>query len=97
MIVKLAVYQICHCTSTGTPWRHAHFKQLRLQMLHKIIYSNVDISLPITYRTKHTYQGQWLQSDTAVDAYKYSFFPVSIHLWNNVPRDIINVITYRYF
>ena len=33
-----------------------HFKHLRLQMLHRIIHSSVDVSLPsyITHRTRHT-------------------------------------------
>ena len=71
-----------------------HFKHLRLQMLHKIIHSSMNVSLPsyITYRTRHTRGSdlKFIQSDTVIDAYKYSFFPTSIRLWNNLPRNIIS-------
>ena len=71
-----------------------HFKHLRLQMLHKIIHNSVDVSLPtyITYRTRHTRGSdlKFIQPYTAIDAYKYSFFPTSIRLWNYLPRDTIS-------
>ena len=71
-----------------------HFKHLRLQMLHKIIHSSMDVSLPsyITHRTRHTRGSDltFIQPDTAIDAYKYSFFPTSIQLWNNLSIDTIN-------
>ena len=59
-----------------------YFKHLRLQMLHKIIHNSVDVSLPsyITRRTRHTRGSdlKFIQPDTAIDGYKYSFFPTSI-------------------
>ena len=66
----------------------------RLQMLHKMIHSSVDVSLPsyITYRTRHTRGSElkFIQPDKSIDAYKYNFFPTSIRLWNNLPRDTIS-------
>ena len=92
IITKLVVYQTCYYVLIGIPWRHT-LQHLRLQMLHKIIHSSVDASLPsyITYRTRHTRGSdlKFIQPDTAIDAYKYSFFPTSIRLWNNLPRDTI--------
>ena len=71
-----------------------HFKHLRLQMLYEIIHSSVNVSLPsyITHRTTHTKGSnlKFIQPDTAIDAYKYSIFPTSIRLWNNLPRDTIS-------
>ena len=87
IITKLAVYQTCYYVLIGIPWKHT-------QMLHKIIRSSVDVSLPsyITHRTRHTRGSdlKFIQPDTTIDAYKYSFFPTSIRLWNNLPRDIIS-------
>ena len=69
-----------------------HFKHLRLQMLHKIIHSSVDVSLPnyIIYRKRYTRSSDLIQLDTAINEYKYSFFPASIRLWNKLPRDVVN-------
>jgi len=63
-------------------------------MLHKIIYNSVDVSLPnyIMYKTRYTRSSdlKLIKPDTAINAYKYSFFPAAIRLWNNLPRDVIN-------
>ena len=59
-----------------------HFKHLRLQMFHKIIHSIADVSLPdyIAHRSRYTRSSElkFIQPDTAIDSYKYSFFPASI-------------------
>jgi len=71
-------------------------------MLHKIIYNSADVSLPnyIMYRTRYPRSSdlKLIQPDTAINAYKYSFFPAAFRLWNNLPRDIIccdNIDTFK--
>ena len=80
----------------------AHFIFLRLQMLHKITYNHVDITLPsyVTYRSRYTWSRdfKFIEIGSTVDAYKYSFFPSMIQLWNTLPEDIIickNVDTFK--
>ena len=70
----------------------AHFKLLRLQMLHKIIYNHVDITLPsyVTYRSRYTRSrdNKYIEIGSTVDAYKYNFFPSMIQLWNTLPYNL---------
>ena len=70
-----------------------HCKFLRLQMLHKIIHTHVDITLPsyVTYRSRYTRSKhfKFIKIGSTVDAYKYSFFPSMIRLWNTLPENII--------
>ena len=69
----------------------SHFKHLRLQMLHKIVYNHVDVSLPsyVTHGSKHTRNAatKFIEIGSTIDAYKFSFFP---SLWNTLPEDTIN-------
>ena len=69
----------------------SHFKHLRLQMLHKIVYNYIDVSLPsyVTHRSKHTRNAatKFVEIGSTVDAYKFSFFPSTICLWNTLPED----------
>ena len=71
----------------------AHFKFLRLKMLYKIIHNHVDITLPsyVTYTSRYTQTRDFksIEIGSTLDAYKYSFFPSMIQLWNTVPEDII--------
>ena len=71
-------------------------------MLHKIIYNHVDITLPsyVTYRSRcnRSRDYKFIETGSTVDAYKYSFFPSMIQLWNTLPEDIIickNVDTFK--
>ena len=71
-------------------------------MLHKIIYNHVEITLPsyVTYRSRYTRSRdfKFIEIGSTVDAYKYSFFPSMIRLWNTLPEDIIickNVDTFK--
>ena len=63
-------------------------------MLHKIVYNHIDVSLPsyVTHRSKHTQNAatKFIDIGSAVDAYKFSFFPSTFCLWNTLPEDIIN-------
>lgn len=71
----------------------SHFQHLRLQMFHKIVFNHVDVSLPgyVSYRARHTRSTafKFIQIGSTVDAYKYSFFPSAIRLWDNLPEGII--------
>ena len=46
-------------------------------MLYKIVYNNVDVSLPsyVTYRFKHTWNAatKFIEIGSTVDAYKFSY------------------------
>jgi len=73
----------------------SYFKYLRLQMMHKIVYNHVDVSLPsysVTYRVKHTRNAatKFIEIGSTVDGYKFSFFPGTIRLWNDLPEDTLN-------
>ena len=46
IIIKLAVYITNMLSRLNWNTIEVHFKHLRLQMLHKIIHSGVDVSLP---------------------------------------------------
>ena len=37
--------------------------------------------------------GYYHQPMTLIDAYKFSFFPTTIKLWNQLPADVINSST----
>ena len=59
-------------------------------LLHKIIYNHVDVLLP-SYVSRHTRSNalKFIQIGSTIDAYKYSFFPCTIPLWNSLPEDIM--------
>ena len=54
----------------------------------------------VTYRSRHTWDRdfEFIEIDSTVDAYKYSFFSSMIQLWSNLTEDIIicnNVDTFN--
>ena len=40
---------------------------------------------------------RYLQPPTKIDAYKYSFFPSAIRIWNSLPSDIVKAETLDLF
>ena len=66
----------------------------RLLTFYKIVHGLVEISLP-TYiqrqiritRTTHSYH--FIQIKTTSNHYKYSFFPLAIVQWNNLPHSAV--------
>ena len=68
----------------------------RLAMFYKIVYGLVAIPLqsyfehPEVY-TRHMHSLSYRQIHTSVCYHKYSFFPISIVLWNKLPADLVLV------
>ena len=68
----------------------------RLAMFYKIVYGLVAIPLPSYFEhpevyTRHMHSLSYRQIHTSVCYYKYSFFPISIVLWNKLPADLVLV------
>ncbi len=65
----------------------------RVTLFYKIVYGLVDITFPpyIT-QTGHQTRGhtmRFLVPTVRVDAYKHSFFPATIRLWNGLPSETV--------
>ena len=68
----------------------------RLAMFYKIVYGLVAIPLPSFFEhpevyTRYMHALSYIQIHTSVCYYKYSFFPISIVLWNKLPADLVLV------
>ena len=60
-------------------------------MLYKIINNIVDVDFDIHIPVTHHYtRDHLMQPYTRMDAYKYSFIPSAIRLWNTLPRNLVN-------
>ena len=75
---------------------------IRLQMMYKIIHRIVDLNLPdyITFNRRITRRNDYklTMPFTRIDSYKFSFFPATVTLWNQLPNEaasatLINVFT----
>ena len=71
---------------------------MRLTMFYKIVYSLVAIPLPSYFvhpevytRHMHPLSQSYRQIHISVCYYQYSFFPMSVVLWNKLPADLILV------
>ncbi len=65
----------------------------RLIMFHKIVHGLVAIHLPSYLRhplrlTRHMHPLTYIQIHTSVNFYKYSYFPCTVVLWNNLPYNV---------
>jgi len=76
---------------------------LRLIMLFKIIHNLVDLDpggmavpRPSDYDTRGHHL-QFFQVPTRVNAFKYSFFPFAIKLWNSLPDYIVKITNVELF
>ena len=62
-------------------------------LLYKIINKLVDTfseeQLLLTNSVTRGHPLRYLQPPTKIDAYKYSFFPSAIRIWNSLPSDIV--------
>ena len=78
----------------------ARQNNLRVILLYKIINKMVDIfpeeQLVLTNSVTRGHSLRHLQLPTKTDAYKYSFFPSSIRIWNSLPSDIVEAETLSY-
>ena len=62
--------------------------------MHKILHQVVDVSVPDCYLTPVSWNTpghplRFIQLQTNVDAYKYSFYPSAVRLWNALPTHVI--------
>ena len=62
--------------------------------LYKILHQAVDVSVPDYYLTSvswntHGHPIRFIQLQINIDAYKYSFYPSAIRLWNALPTYMI--------
>ena len=73
----------------------------RLQMVYKIIHSIVDLSLPdyIEFNRGITrgHDNKLVVPTTRIDSYRYSFYPFTIKLWNNLHPSTVHSISVTVF
>ena len=74
---------------------------LRLQMMYKITHRIVHLNLPeyITYSHGITRGHDYKLTipPTRIDAYKHSYFPATISLWNKLSNETVNASTFQAF
>ena len=74
---------------------------LRLQMMYKIIYHIVDLTLPecITFNRGITrgHEYKLTLPFTRIDTYKFSFFPSTAILWNNLQPETVEASSITVF
>ena len=66
----------------------------RLLMFYKIVYGPVAIPVPSYFErpgvyTRHTHTLAYIQIHTSVCYYQYSFFSMTVVLWNRLPADLV--------
>ena len=72
----------------------------KLQMLYKIVKANhMHGSQPFQITVSHLYHHSchFKQLNTSIDSFKFSFFPSTIKLWNQLPQYLTNSATYTQF
>ena len=77
--------------SLGWPSLQSRRTNAKLIMFYKIINDIVDVDIDdniLVPVTCHYTRGHLMQPYTRVDAYKYSYMPSSIKLWNTLPGDV---------
>ena len=77
-------------------WNHLHTRRLvsQLTMFHEIHYHLVNIQIPQlispdTFIGKHDYQLKYAIPVATVDSYKFSFYPRSLRLLNQLPSTAV--------
>ena len=77
----------------------------RLSMLYKLHHNQVQIQIPdhfigqdiSTMKTRSKHEGRYHLITPRTDTYKYSFYPRTIKLWNQLPLSTINAPTVQIF
>ena len=84
------------CGNLG--WRSLENRRIdaRLTMFYKIVYGLVAIPLPSYFvhpevYTRHMHSLSYRQIHTSTRYYQYSFFPMTVVLWNKLPADLVLV------
>ena len=68
----------------------------RLTMFYEMVYGLVAIPLPSYFAhpevyTRHMHSHSYRQIHTSTRYYQYSFFPMTVVLWNKLPADLVLV------
>ena len=92
-----AVYLKLFPTSDGEPCK----KEAKMVMMYRITYGLIDISAtsllhPATLSTRGNSM-RYLQPFCRTDAYRCSFFPSGIRLWNQLPECVVTAPTLETF
>ena len=80
--------------SLSLPTLSQHRDIAKVIFLYKILHQAVDVSvpdyyiIPISWNTRG-HSSRFIQLQTNIDAYKYSFYPSAIRLWNALPTYVI--------
>ena len=81
---------------TKLGWDSLHVKRLLAQsaLFHKIHYQLVNISflscvVPASYIARHDHQLKYHIPTPSTESYKYSFYPRSTRIWNNLPPTVV--------
>ena len=77
----------------GWPTLKSRRTNAKLIMLYKIINNIVDVDLDgdlLMSSASHYTRSHFIQPYTRADAYKHSFLPSTIKLWNTLPCEIVN-------
>ena len=111
--VKRHAARFCHSDYQPTSSVSAMIQDLELKhlqtrrqhvkaaMLYRIVHQLVDIHavtilIPIGAYTRG-HANRFLPAFGSVNAYKHSFYPTSIRLWNSLPAEVITVPTLKIF
>ena len=81
---------------TNLGWDSLHVRRLLAQstMFYKIHYQIVNIKfpsciVPASYIARYDHQLKYQLPTPSTEAYKYSFYPRSIRIWNNLPSAVV--------
>ena len=81
-------------SSLNLPLLQARRTQAKLSTFYKIINGYLIVPTDdLTPKLSSLRSGYYHQPMTLIDAYKFSFFPSTIKLWNQLPADVINSST----
>ena len=79
-------------------WRQLQERRIiaRLAMFYKAVHGLAACPIPqsfpaVTPRTRASHSFQYLLPQLRVDAYKYTFFPRTIRIWNILPSEIVQI------
>ena len=73
-----------------------------VRMFHKINFSVVNMSFPAEINlgfqeTRRSHDYKFMPLSSSVNAYKYSFFPRTIPVWNGLPFSVIRASPISHF
>ena len=77
-------------------WHSLEYRRYdsRLAMFYKIQYGLVAVSMPSYFErptriTRHMHSLSFRQVHVFADYYRFSFFPMTVVLWNRLPADLV--------